>query len=661
MQTSMQTILFVLCLYLRLVCVKSADNDSPLQTNFLYIMFDDLRPELSVYGQLHMITPNFERLAKRSVIFDNAYAQIAVCNPSRDSLLTGLRPDTVGTYAFQGSFRPHLIFPTAIKRRNYFTAGFGKILHWDGPNNEVWTEHYGNDNNEWYNYQNWEWDHMNSTLMPDKYRPEETFPDYIYATKTINALRKMHADKSQYFMISMGFKMPHLAQHMPYKYYDAYRGMYHQGAVWNLTAEELTFPKTAPICEYRCCADRWFKYMKNEGSLPADRHEELEDPLSPVPLAVHRSLMWGYSAMITFADKQLGRILDVLDELNMWNNLTVILTADHGMHNGEKGLWEKWTLFDEATHVPLMIAHPLSPFKGQHYMEPVELIDIFPTVNDLLGIPFSRKKTYNNKGSRYTRKFVPLQGKSLAPIVLGHNYRYKSPHNPDNDYRGLGATVQTAPSDPSKMPVLNQTFAISQVWKCVPIPQLHFDPRTLTDPGRRRDRVWVDCDALTPNKNDEISAMGYSMRTREWRYTAWVHFDRKRFIPLWDEPIMVEELYDHRDEEHPGVLGHRETVNLASQPQFKDILEKLREQLMWFLSHEIVYKSEFEEPSESGQLGIRHDRKERLEEAAATSGAGADGGRGHKGIGRGGRRRRHTGGGEKNSKNQPKSLRGNIQ
>ena len=164
--------------------------------------------------------------------------------------------------------------------------------------------------------------------------------------------------------------------------------------------------------------------------------------------------------------------------------------------------------------------------------------------------------------------------------------------------------------------------------------------------------MWQDCDALSPNKNDEVSAMGYSMRTREWRYTAWVHFDRKRFIPLWDEPIMVEELYDHRDEEHPGVLGHRETINLATQPKYKDTLEKLREQLMWFLSHEIVYKSEFEEPSESGQLGIRHDRKERLEEGGGV-GTG-DGGRGHKGIGRGGRKKRVSGG-------QLKSLRGNIQ
>jgi hypothetical protein len=88
------------------------------QSNLLFIMFDDLRPELSIYGRDHMITPNFERLAKKSVVFDYAYTQIAVCNPSRDSLLTGLRPDTVGTYNFQHSFRPHISIPSQLARSN---------------------------------------------------------------------------------------------------------------------------------------------------------------------------------------------------------------------------------------------------------------------------------------------------------------------------------------------------------------------------------------------------------------------------------------------------------------------------------------------------------------------------------------------------------------
>lgn len=132
------------------------------QTNLLFIIFDDLRPELKVYGREHMITPNFDRLAKRSVIFDNAHTMIAVCNPARDALMTGLRPDTTGTYAFQTSFQPHIIFPTQLARSGYNTAGFGKVLHWEGNDRNIWS--FDSWENDWYTYQNNERNFMNSSL-----------------------------------------------------------------------------------------------------------------------------------------------------------------------------------------------------------------------------------------------------------------------------------------------------------------------------------------------------------------------------------------------------------------------------------------------------------------------------------------------------------------
>ena len=136
-------------------------------TNLLFIMFDDLRPELSIYGRSHMITPNFERLAKKSVVFDYAYCQVAVCNPSRDSMLTGLRPDTNKVYGFQASFRPHMAWPTQLARSGYNTAGYGKILHWDGPDKNVWN--FDSWENGWYEYQATEGQkYMNASVMPDK-------------------------------------------------------------------------------------------------------------------------------------------------------------------------------------------------------------------------------------------------------------------------------------------------------------------------------------------------------------------------------------------------------------------------------------------------------------------------------------------------------------
>ena len=127
---SMLPLLVLLLVTLSLVRAEWMHAKNHPQTNFLFIMYDDLRPELSVYGRKHMKTPNFERLAKKSVVFDHAYTMVAVCNPSRDALLTGLRPDTVGTYGFQHSFFPHKTIPQQLVQSGYRTAGYGKILHW---------------------------------------------------------------------------------------------------------------------------------------------------------------------------------------------------------------------------------------------------------------------------------------------------------------------------------------------------------------------------------------------------------------------------------------------------------------------------------------------------------------------------------------------------
>ena len=309
-------------------------HKKPHQTNLLFIMFDDLRVELNSYGRSGIISPNFDRLAARSVVFDNAYCQISVCNPSRDSLLTGLRPDTVGTYAFQTSYNTysdHMLLPTRLKRSGYTTAGYGKIRHWDGSDGDIWSENY---DGNWYGYQGEEWNFMNSSVMPDKVRAEETFPDYIFASKAIEGLQRL-SKLSEYFMVSIGFKMPHLAMHVPYKYYDMYRSRVHQ---WNATEAELRFPLTSPVVSYRCCADD-FRYMREEGALKNNRTYHTRSINNTFPLTVHQEMMWGYAALITFVDKQLGRVLDAVDQLELWGNLTVVLTADHGMHNGEKGIW----------------------------------------------------------------------------------------------------------------------------------------------------------------------------------------------------------------------------------------------------------------------------------------------------------------------------------
>lgn len=314
---------------------NSLGKRKPYQTNLLFIIFDDLRVELSIFGRLGIISPNFERLAARSVVFDQAYTQISVCNPSRDSLLTGLRPDTVGTYGFQSTYQTyknHMILPTRLKRSGYKTASLGKIRHWENVDTEVWDE---NDNANWYKYQTREVRYMNSSVMPDKIREDSTFPDYYFATKAVETIKRL-SQGPDYFMLAVGFKNPHLALHVPYKYFEMYRSRVH---LWNATNEELRYPPSAPKVSYRCCAAGSFRPMLNEGAMRQMNEVPLTRINDTLSLSMHQELMWVYAAMITFVDTQLGRILDAIDEIELWGNLTVVLTADHGMHLGEKGIW----------------------------------------------------------------------------------------------------------------------------------------------------------------------------------------------------------------------------------------------------------------------------------------------------------------------------------
>lgn len=305
------------------------------QTNMLLIMFDDLRPELSIYGRPHVITPNFERLAARGVVFDHAYCQVAVCNPSRNSMLTGLRPDTLKNYNFGSSFHPHITFPTQLINSGYNTAAAGKIMHWVDGDPKIWNfEHFEND---WYGYQGREGSWMNASVMPDK-KPLEQFRDYEFTTKSISQIRAM-SSKPKYFLAAIGYKLPHIEIHIPHQFYKMYDDRKH---AWRLTKRELRYPASISEISHRCCADWNFKFVRDEGSSKYNRSQHIMDQNDigkPMPQEMHDNLMQGYLAGVTFLDSQIGRILDVLDELDLWQNTTIILTSDHGMHNGEKGLW----------------------------------------------------------------------------------------------------------------------------------------------------------------------------------------------------------------------------------------------------------------------------------------------------------------------------------
>ena len=355
------------------------------------------------------------------------------------------------------------------------------------------------------------------------------------------------------------------------------------------------FPPSAHPMSFRCCAEEDFVYMKKDGSKSDDTYivgladKDSRSAASMMqrsfPARAYQELNQGYRAGVTFVDRQLGRILDAIDELQLWNNLTIILTADHGMHNGEKGMWGKWSLFDESTRVPLMIYHPQSPYKGKHYSHPVELIDIYPTVLDLMQPHYNKQEVYNQRGARHRRHYVPLAGQSRLGEVLGPAFRSFS-----RSSRRQGV-------DPSNA----ADYAVSQIYYCGyrDLDPMSLDPRRPEDeakilafykalPAKKRrkengwdKRLWWDCDLSISNKTmaergmpEEVAYMRYSLRSEKYRYTAAVQFHRFLHVPLsYEPPFHAEELYEHSIE-HPSKqphtpvgsawMGKEELVNLAT-------------------------------------------------------------------------------------------------
>lgn len=459
---------------------------------------------------------------------------------------------------------------------------------------EVWS--FDNWDGNWYDYQGAENSFMLSSVMPDKKRQEHEFRDHLFTTRTIDALEKL-VKEPKYFMLNIGFKNPHLALHVPHRFYEMYKN---KTESWRLTKKELRFPFLASGGGYKCCAEGEFHYMNNEG---ASRHKEsisLGDINQAIPLRMRDELMMGYCGMITYTDTQLGRILDAVDKLNLWNNLTIVLTADHGMHNGEKGLWydhkclnycykpycnysillfnfrEKWSLFDESSRVPLMIYHPQSPFKGQHYTKPVELIDVFPTINDLTQAPYDPKSLC--KGGV---ECDPLQGKSLAPVVLGDVWsKHLAKSVLKND---LNKTIDSIK--------LVRDFSITQVWRCVNQEQYIAAKKLIVTGVKTRPKIWNECERDALAKGD-ISLMGYSMRTNDYRYTAWVRMDHAKMQPFWDLPPLEEDLFDHRNETLAD-FTHQETSNIAKRSGNDKVVSALREKLLTFLKTEVKYRGKF--------------------------------------------------------------------
>ena len=374
--------------------------------NILFIAVDDLRPSIGCYGDGHAITPNLDRLAKRGVRFAQAHCQVAVCNPSRASLMTGLRPDTLGVWTLPIHFReakPNVVtLPQWLRRHGYTAVGHGKIYHNPTPDPQSWSEPIRPIQFQRGYAKGWQarirevqaklpdndW-RKNNLRGPATAAPvidDHQLVDGARTNMAIKDLRRLGQAEKPFFL-ALGFIRPHLAWISPKKYWD----LYDPKTLPVIIDGEVT-PNTPP---YALSTSYELTHYMDFIDFPKPWDEQR------VSDAVARRLMHAYYASVSYVDAQLGRLLTALDDAGLADNTIIVLWSDHGWKLGEYNGWGKMTNYEIDTRVPFIIAAPGMKTAGQSTDTPVELLDIFPTLCDMAGIPMP--------------DFV--QGTSLLPLL----------------------------------------------------------------------------------------------------------------------------------------------------------------------------------------------------------------------------------------------------
>jgi len=345
--------------------------------NVLFIAVDDLRPVLRCYGDPTAVTPNIDRLAARGLLFNRAYCQEAVCAPSRLSLMTGMRPDTIRVWDLKTHFRetlPDIVtLPQCFKQQGYYTRSIGKVYHGSGPpakDPPSWSETAVHDitreaSGRYALPKNLvgtglKRDSNESADVPDSYYIDGTVCDDALA-----ALRTLKAG-SQPFFLAVGFRKPHLPFCAPKKYWD-----YYKRAEIPPPATD-SHPEGAPELAVRSWMElEGYKDIPKDGRIPPEKVAELRH---------------GYYACVSYVDALVGRLLDELHRLALSDNTVVILWGDHGFHLGEQGLWTKANNYELATHVPLILSVPGQPNAGAVTDALVEFVDVYPTLVEACGL-----------------------------------------------------------------------------------------------------------------------------------------------------------------------------------------------------------------------------------------------------------------------------------
>ncbi|XP_025086597.1 LOW QUALITY PROTEIN: iduronate 2-sulfatase-like [Pomacea canaliculata] len=518
--------------------------------NVLFIVVDDLRPQLSCYGYPNMVTPNIDNFATKSVTFERAYVQQGVCSPSRTSFMTGRRPDTTHVFDLKTYFRNTTgnfsTIPEYFKNNGYISQSSGKIFHpgiasgktddypasWSFPAYHAPTEKYAiqkvcpGSGGTLYRTARCP---VNVTQQPGG-----SLPDIQNADFAIQFLQNRSEDQKPFFL-GMGFMKPHLPFRFPIEYLD----LYPLSKV--APAPNPNYPLLLPEVAW----SPWPELRVYDDIVALN----VSFPYGPVPPEYALLLRQAYSAAVTYIDAQVGRIMAALDTLGLANNTIVTFHGDHGWQLGEHQEWCKHDNFEITTRVPMFVYIPgttapkappgqlfpfFDPFEAlrSDYKAPamtsgrlstdalVEAVDLFATLSELAGLPVPPLCPPDS-----SQVELCTEGYSLVPLIRN---------------------LTTSPS--------NSSFQ----WKSAAFSQYP------------RPSATIQHNSDLPNL-DDIRIMGYTMRTDEHRYTEWVAYDPVTFTANWTQ-VYARELYVHSSDPE-------ENYNVADAPLYTQLLTQLSQQL----------------------------------------------------------------------------------
>jgi len=352
-------------------------DESVERPNVLFIAIDDLRPAVGCYGDAVAVTPNIDRLARSGTVFHRAYCQQAVCSPSRLSLMTGRRPDTIRVWDLNTHFRealPNVVtLPQHFKNHGYHTQSLGKIYHGGGkPSKDPpsWSlepeyDSVGAPQVRYALQDNLQGKGLKRSAAEAADVPDNTYLDGIVCDTAVQTLGKLQQSDRPFFL-AVGFRKPHLPFCAPQKYWDLYN------------RDKISLPVVGQNPDNAPeLATRSWKELEGYTDIPKDGQISIDKV---------RELRHGYYACVSYVDALVGRLLDELAKLELAENTVVVLWGDHGFHLGEQGLWTKANNYELATRAPLIISVPGHHRPGAKSDALVEFVDVYPTLADICGL-----------------------------------------------------------------------------------------------------------------------------------------------------------------------------------------------------------------------------------------------------------------------------------